>query len=181
MKNMSLKVMSLAFIMTASSAAFADVNGGSGTIHFTGTVIDAPCSIAPESIEQTVELGSVALSSLKTAGSHSRPATGEIKLVDCTLTSVEGDETTTYSKVGVTFSGIPDATVAALLANDSSAQGVGVRLLDQDGKAIELGSETEYPLGNGATIIYQAYVEANGNTVTAGDIRSDATFKLNYK
>lgn len=61
---MSLKVMSLAFIMTASSAAFADVNGGSGTIHFTGTVIDAPCSIAPESIEQTVELGSVALSSL---------------------------------------------------------------------------------------------------------------------
>ncbi|WLX64693.1 fimbrial protein [Klebsiella pneumoniae] len=61
------------------------------------------------------------------------------------------------------------------------AQGVGVRLLDQDGKAIELGSETEYPLGNGATIIYQAYVEANGNTVTAGDIRSDATFKLNYK
>lgn len=65
MKNMSLKVMSLAFIMTASSAAFADVNGGSGTIHFTGTVIDAPCSIAPESIEQTVELGSVALSSLK--------------------------------------------------------------------------------------------------------------------
>lgn len=39
MKNMSLKVMSLAFIMTASSAAFADVNGGSGTIHFTGTVI----------------------------------------------------------------------------------------------------------------------------------------------
>lgn len=97
--------MSLAFIMTASSAAFADVNGGSGTIHFTGTVIDAPCSIAPESIEQTVELGSVALSSLKTAGSHSRPATGEIKLVDCTLTSVEGDETTTYSKVGVTFSG----------------------------------------------------------------------------
>ncbi|HBW1043915.1 TPA: fimbrial protein, partial [Klebsiella pneumoniae] len=96
MKNMSLKVMSLAFIMTASSAAFADVNGGSGTIHFTGTVIDAPCSIAPESIEQTVELGSVALSSLKTAGSHSRPATGEIKLVDCTLTSVEGDETTTY-------------------------------------------------------------------------------------
>lgn len=181
MNNTSFKVMSLAFFMATSSAALADVNGGSGTIHFTGTVIDAPCSIAPESIEQTIELGTVAMSSLKTVGAHSRAATGEIKLVDCTLTSTDGEDTTTYSKVGVTFSGTPDATVAALLANDSSAQGVGVRLLDVDGNAIALDSETEYALGNGATITYQAYVEANGNTVTAGDIRSDATFKLNYK
>ncbi|WP_071608814.1 fimbrial protein [Entomohabitans teleogrylli] len=177
MRNTTIKLMSLAFVMTTSPMAMADVNGGSGKIHFTGTVIDAPCSIAPESIEQTIELGSVAINSLKTAGDHSRPATGEIKLVDCTL---DIDEDTAYSKVGVTFSGTT-GSVTNLLVNDSSAQGVGVRLLDKEGETIALNTPIEYPLGNGATITYQAYIEATGETVTAGDVRSDATFKLTYK
>lgn len=32
---------------------------GHGTVTFTGSIIDAPCSIAPESIDQTVNLGQI--------------------------------------------------------------------------------------------------------------------------
>lgn len=177
MKNTVALAIS-ASLLSASLSAIADTEGGSGTIHFTGSIIDAPCSIAPESIDQTVELGIVTKKAFKKVGDHSTAATGEIKLVDCDLSN--GTEAP-FSKVSITFTGTADTTVKDLLRNDADAQGVGVRLMDKEGKSIALNTAQEYPLSNSPVIAYQAYMESTAADVTVGDVKADVTFKLTYK
>jgi P pilus assembly protein, pilin FimA len=41
---------------------------GSGKVTFTGQIIDAPCSINPQDVEQEVKLGSIAIGALKSSG-----------------------------------------------------------------------------------------------------------------
>lgn len=45
----------------------APVNHGNGKVTFTGSIITAPCSIDPSSVDQTVDLGQVGDVVLKTA------------------------------------------------------------------------------------------------------------------
>lgn len=52
-----------------SSAALADA--GSGTVTFTGSIIEAPCSIAPGEENQEVPLGQVSNVTLAAGGSSS--------------------------------------------------------------------------------------------------------------
>ncbi|MDI6978669.1 type 1 fimbrial protein, partial [Serratia sp. Se-RSBMAAmG] len=39
--------------------AVSSVHAKSGKVTFTGSIIDAPCSIAPGSVDQTVSLGAI--------------------------------------------------------------------------------------------------------------------------
>ena len=53
----------IAFIAAMlSGAVMANANAadqGHGKVTFTGSIIDAPCSISPDSIDQTVSLGQI--------------------------------------------------------------------------------------------------------------------------
>ncbi|WP_162873675.1 fimbrial protein, partial [Klebsiella pneumoniae] len=69
-------------------------------------IIDAPCSIAPESIDQTVDLGQVSNVALKNGG-KSNPRPFEIKLEQCDIT--------TLKTVKTTFSGVASSTDKDLL------------------------------------------------------------------
>lgn len=51
-------LLATAMAVIVSGAAFAD-DQGSGKITFKGIVIDAPCSIAPDSVDKEVDLGEV--------------------------------------------------------------------------------------------------------------------------
>ncbi|MBU5899673.1 fimbrial protein, partial [Vibrio cholerae O1] len=74
---------------------------GHGKVNFIGSIIDAPCSIAPESIDQTVDLGQVSNVALKNGGS-SNPRSFDIKLEQC--------DTTTLKSVSTTFTGSASPT-----------------------------------------------------------------------
>lgn len=171
-----LTVAALSSMLIFSVGANA-ADAGSGIIHFKGSVIDAPCSITPDSIDQTIELGAVSKKSFKKVGDHSSPAKGEIKLVDCEL----GEGENAISKVSVTFSGVTDSDVTQLLNNESDASGVGVRLLDKEGQNIVLNTPVEHPLSKNSVISFQAYMEATKAEITVGDVTANATFKLAYK
>jgi type 1 fimbria pilin len=61
---------------------------GHGIVNFSGTVITAPCSVAPESSQIDVNLGQVADSVLN-GGQYSQSADFTIQLRDCILTSTD--------------------------------------------------------------------------------------------
>lgn len=176
------------FIVLISSALTSQVfaaSGGNGRINFTGTVISAPCSIAPNSTDINVNLGQVADNVLKTWNKYSQNVRYSIYLKDCNLTEQKVGAVVypALSKVNVTFSGIADSAAPILLANTGSAGGVGIRLIDANGILLKLNdTSSDINLNTGQNqIVFAARVEANGELVTTGTIVSQATYALNYK
>ncbi|CAI1508423.1 fimbrial protein [Serratia ficaria] len=167
----------VAFGLAANMANAADQ--GHGKVTFTGSVVDAPCSIHPDSLDQTIPLGQISNASLKKGGtSTTRPF--YIKLENCTFGTPA-----TKNKVTVTFTGSESDAVAGLLATTGQAKGVAVAITDNSGGVVKLGKPTkarELQNGNN-TLNFGAYVQGTANetvAITEGDFQSVADFTLAY-
>ncbi|WP_077295375.1 fimbrial protein [Yersinia proxima] len=159
------------FAFTAQAA-----DSGSGTVTFTGSIIDAPCSITPESSDQTVDLGQISSASLVNKGT-STPRNFSIELEKCDIT--------TMKNVAITFTGSTDNTDPALLGITGTAKGAGVVITDGSGSTIKLGqASAAHTLGaDNNTLIYSAYLQGNSATVGSvvpGEFTSVANFTLAY-
>ncbi|NTX79564.1 type 1 fimbrial protein [Serratia proteamaculans] len=178
-----LATMAMGSVVSTANAA----NQGSGTVTFTGSIINAPCSIAPDSVDQTVNLGSVANKALANGGKSS-PQNFNIKLQDCDITGLVDKTVTT------TFTGTPSKINANNLGLTGTASGAAI-VLTQGGTDIKLGeATTATKVGEGNnTLAFAAYLQ--GETVTAatktdsavyapivpGDFKSVANFTLAYQ
>lgn len=174
----------------SSTAALADVDGGSGKITFTGDVIAAPCAIKAEDVDKQVDLGEVPASYINSKG-HSDAVDSSIHLVDCDLPSSDNGQGSPITKVDVTFTSSAVTTEGeSLLSNTMTggATGVGVRLLDGEGQNITLGTAKEIALVQASseqTLPFQAYMELVDGTkatpATPGAVNANATYVLSYK
>lgn len=179
-----------ATLASASASALADVDGGTGKITFTGDVISAPCAIQADDVDKQVNLGEVPASYLNTQG-HSDPVDSSIHLVNCDLPNSDNGNGDIVTKVDVTFTSSAITTEGEdLLSNTlaDSATGVGVRLLDAEGKNITLGSAKELTLVEASTdqtLEFKAQMElvdaSGANPATPGAVSSNATYVLSYK
>ena len=185
--NMGKKLL-LATAVAAmfSGSALADEQG-SGKITFKGVVIDAPCSIAPDSVDKEVDLGQVTTAVIN-ANKKSTPVAVDINLENCQLDDPADETDTPITKVDVTFtSAATDATDTSLMSNTyaSGAQNVGVRLLDNAESNITLGAANEVALLAGSTtqtLHFKALMEVpTGKTATAGQVEATANYVLMYK
>jgi type 1 fimbria pilin len=175
MSILKKNMLVLALVSSAFAANAADQ--GSGTVTFTGSIIDAPCSINPDSVDQTVALGEISQASLANLGT-SIPRNFSIKLENCDLT----DKT----KVAITFNGSPDGVNSSLLGITGTAKGAGIAITDGSGAPIKLGVASTYrTLGEGSnTLVYSAYLQGNSATagsVVPGSFSSVADFTLAYQ
>ncbi|BEM85137.1 fimbrial A protein [Serratia marcescens] len=171
----------LAFGVTSVAHA-AVKDQGHGTVTFKGAIIDAPCSITPETVDQTVNLGQVSNVALKDGG-QSTPKNFVIKLENCELISAEEGKN---NAVAITFTGASSVDDAKLLGITGTAKGAGIAITDGSGKLIELGQATAaQTLQNGNnTLNFSAYLQgskASGAVITPGDFQSVADFTLAYQ
>lgn len=178
------KVMMAAVLVfgTASGAQAADPivpkgDQGHGKVTFTGSIIDAPCSIDPNSIDQTVELGAISNVVLVNGGTSS-PKTFEIRLEKCSLT--------TAKTVTTTFNGAPGKD--GLLGITGDAKGASIAIFDIGNNPIKLGTPTTGQLlsagATEATLGFSAYLKGDGGaaaTIIPGKFQSVANFILDYK
>lgn len=186
---MNFKVMTPAvflFFSMTSHNALAAVEGGYGKINFTGSIVEAACSVNPNSDNQEVHLGQVSSSVLAKKGT-SQPSKFEIILENCSLVDNGEDETRAMvaPKVKVTFGGSEavegDNTWFALGAG--SASGAGIIISDASGKPIPVNGSSdarELITGNN-TLSFAAYLQGLGNTVTTGQFQSVVDFTLSYE
>ena len=191
--NKLASVLALGLSMAAISNVYAvdDVaNQGQGKITFTGSIIDAACSISPETSDQEVSLGQIAASQLADNGT-SKPVNFEIDLQHCTTNSTtsEGTDgkdvvTTTAPAVTVTFGGSPavegDNTWFGITG---TASGAGVVITDASSNKIPVGGTTtarELIEGDN-TMGFSAYLQGLGDKVTTGEFTSIADFTLAYE
>ena len=194
MFNAKNKTLIIALSAILSASAFAEeatgtpptgTDQGSGRIHFTGTVINAPCSIAPGDEDINVDMGQVANKVLETGNKYSQNVSYTIHLQDCNLAAQTAGsvEYPAMSKVAVSFAGTPDSSATELLANTGSAKGAGIRLIDANGDLLKVGDTSKdinLVTGNNE-LVFAARVESNTQPVSTGTIVSQATYALNYK
>lgn len=173
---MKLNYIMMIAAVTFGATSLAQADSGSGKVSFSGSIIDAPCSIAPESLDQTVELGAISNSALRSSG-KSTPRTFQIKLEQC--------DNTTLKSVRTTFGGaaIPN-TNNNLLAITGTASGAGVGI-SYAGQPVTLGQATVAQTinANDNTLKFSAYLQGvNASTaVVPGDFMAVADFTLAYQ
>lgn len=169
-------MLAAAMVLGASTMANA-ANQGKGQITFTGSIVDAPCSIAPDSIDQTVDMGEIATVALKDGG-KSAPRQFDIKLEKCDIS--------TMKTVTATFNGKASTTNPDLLGIIGSASGAGIALTDMASKTIKLGTATDPQKldDQNNTLRFAAYLQGDGDkekTVVPGEFTSTADFTLAYQ
>ena len=169
-------VMAAGSAMAATSGSTTSVTGGQ--IEFQGSVVDAACAVAQNSVDQTVQMGQVRVADFAGTGSEAGAKTPfTIGLEDC--------DTTVSQNAAVTFNGNADSGAAGVLANaagEGSAQGVGIQIYDNDGTALALGTASQaVTLIDGTnTLNFSADYVSTADTVTAGNVDATATFNITY-
>ncbi|MEG5668226.1 fimbrial protein [Enterobacter roggenkampii] len=176
--NMKKIVLAVAMAsgMAMGAAHAASPDQGHGTVTFTGSIIDAPCSISPDTIDQTVNLGEISSVALKDGGT-SQPRPFDIKLEQC--------DTTTLKTVQTTFTGAPSAGNPDLLGITGTAKGASIAITNGYGQVVTLGSPTPAQTlqdGNN-TLEFSAYLQGDGAsaTIVPGSFQSVADFTLSYQ
>jgi len=160
-------------LFSMGTAQAADQGGG--TVTFSGSLIEAPCSVDPDSKDLNVPMGQVTTAALKSQGTAA-PVRFEIKLNDCQNMT---------QKVKVKFTGIADSKDPKLLGlQDGTAEGAGIKLMNDNGSQIDLntGLSSEVSLTPTTIISLQAALKGSGTDaeLKAGDFTSVANFALQY-
>ncbi|WP_085841581.1 fimbrial protein [Enterobacter asburiae] len=175
-KVASALILSMGMVAFGANAA----DQGSGSVTFTGSIIDAPCSIAPDSVDQEVSLGQVAKNALMNGG-KSNPAHFDIKLENCVLSTDEAAKNT----VTITFNGAAADTAKNLLKIEGTAEGAGVGITDPNGKQVTLGKATDaIALTNAATNSLDLYGFLEGMDDTKlkeGSYQAISHFTMDYQ
>ncbi|HHL2499701.1 TPA: fimbrial protein [Yersinia enterocolitica] len=173
-------MLSAMLVLGASSMAQAaepgpdPVLGATGKVTFTGKIVDAPCSIAPESVDQTVKMGSIANGALK-AGGKSTPQPFMLKLTDCDIATKKSVETT--------FTGGASESKDGLLGVIGSAKGISVGIGDTAGNLIPLGKPVPSNLMVGSNELnFTTFVQGDKTeAIIPGDFQAVAGFTLSYQ
>lgn len=194
-------LISAAMVAATVSAApaFAEsiptTDNGHGTITFSGSVIDAPCSIPSESQNINVDLGEVGSARLKGENSTSDSVPVVIHLTGCSFEtpSVESSPVK-FSKVTVSFTNVnaPETTDGTLdkgvikNMDPTPASHVAIQLLGPDYKPVNLsatgkGSEIqlETTSADNSLNFYARMISVAGSA-TPGGVGATITYKLKY-
>lgn len=166
-------VLGLGISIAAGAANAADQ--GHGTVTFVGSIIDAPCSITPDTSEQIVRMGQIATSELKDGG-RSNSRAFKIALENCT--------TDTLKTVQTTFAGAVSPIADGALAIEGKATNAAIVITNAGGKQIKLGTASDaYTLNDGNNDLnFSAYMRGHATeAATPGEFKAIATFALNYQ
>lgn len=167
------KIILATLISGAMSASALAADAGKGQVTFNGSIIEAPCSIAPGEENQTVELGQVSNVTLENGGeSSAQPFSIQL----------EGCNTQADNQVSITFGGSSATNTIGLLDISGTAAGAGVQLLNASGAAIKVGeaSTQSYVKGDNE-LKFQATLKGLPDaTVVPGNFSAVTQFTLAY-
>lgn len=172
MKKLSLFVSVVTSALISSAAFAAD-----GTINFTGNVTDTACTVDTASANQTVKLGTVAVSSFAAAGATAAPTRFSINLTNCPATA---------KTANIRFDGPVASGNSSILSLSSgqTAGNLGVGLYQQDSTTlIPIGSSTPsvtLTTTGTNTLTFIAKYYAISTPVGVGTANATATFTVSY-
>ncbi|WP_105624815.1 MULTISPECIES: fimbrial protein [Cronobacter] len=174
---MMKSVLGMAVALAFSSVVHA-ADQGQGKVNFKGTVIDAPCGIAPESADQSIDFGQISKAHLEADGISVKKDLN-IKLVNCVL---NGQNTVKVAFSGTNVNGHPQQLGTA------GDTGTAIVISSEDGSLVTFDGQTaagakKYKAGDN-TLHYSAWVKkssAAGATIKEGEFTAVTNFNLIYE
>lgn len=166
--------VAIAFCSVANAA-----DQGQGKVNFKGTVIDAPCGIAPESADQSIDFGQISKAHLAADGISVKKDL-DIKLVNCVL-----DDSKPTVKVAFSGTNVNGHTKELGTAGNT---GTAIVISSEDGSLVTFDGKTttgamNYKAGDN-TLHYSAWVKkssAADAVLKEGEFTSVANFNLTYE
>ncbi|MEX0446320.1 fimbrial protein [Xenorhabdus sp. SGI246] len=177
--KMNKLAMILGFGVALTAGAANAANQGNGTVTFTGSIIDAPCSIKNTNI--AVDMGAVSSHILKKQG-RSESKHFKIELENCTTQTLKGVETT--------FTGSMASGEPGYLGIEGTAKGAAIAITDAGNNRLPLGTASKLlSLHEGNNDLqFAAYLQGTNlsdekgeNLVVPGNFTAIANFTLNYQ
>jgi major pilin subunit PapA len=156
---------------------------GSGVVNFKGSVIDAPCGIASESADQTIDFGQISKAHLDANGISVKKDL-DIKLVNCALAKPNSQPASSFKTVTVAFTG---TTVQGQNSELGTAGNTGTAIVvsDAGGQLVDFtgtASAASNLKDGDNTLRYSTWVKkATGGTLQEGDFTAVANFNLTYQ
>ncbi|MBW5824454.1 type 1 fimbrial protein [Yersinia kristensenii] len=168
-------------ISTLFCSSVMATNQGGGAITFRGAIVDAPCSIHPDDVNQILDMGRVANSSLR--DDRVPVKNFGIRLIGCDLKKYNpkgaSDLTGKWSGVRAKFTGTSINNNKLLKISDN----VGIELT-QGGKALTFGIASEkMELTGNQTLPFQAKLKtvSKAGDIALGEFTTVANFELSYE
>lgn len=172
------------------------IEGTTGTVSFHGGLLSSPCSLTPDSLDQSVDLGDVSARDFRNAGDRSAPVRFRLSFRNCLLGARaladnpagprNGDAGRLYLQgeqaATLVFLGESDVDNPSLLKLNGGVQGIGLRLQDQQGQVLELNQRSRpYILQPGSnTLWFSASVESTQRAVMAAGFAAVAHIQVIY-
>ncbi|MFY2606184.1 fimbrial protein [Achromobacter ruhlandii] len=164
-------------------AAFAAGDMGQGTITFTGSVTEAPCSVSAADTNMAIELGQISKKTLTGAGKFGTPVPIDIHLTGCSFAApAAGTTTIPLSKVTVSFPGQTSAT--GMIPNAGNATNVAIQMLNSDNSVLNFTSGsavTELHDGDSTLNMFARIASTSATAPNAGSVTAKVTYMLSYK
>lgn len=167
--------------VTAAPRAGDDLELLGNTVNLHGRIIDQPCVVSPESLDQEVEMGVVDVKELYANG-VAELVPFSIRLTNC--------KPGIFRMAKVTFTGSQDTELSGGLAFTAGiARGAGIRLYDVAQSPLNLGSASRgYLLGGAADNELQFFARVEGHpaaltakNIQPGDYSAVANFIVAYE
>ncbi|EJV9475479.1 MULTISPECIES: fimbrial protein [Cronobacter] len=174
---MMKSVLGMAVALAFSSVAHA-ADQGQGKVNFKGTVIDAPCGIAPESADQSIDFGQISKAHLEANGISVKKDL-DIKLVNCTFDQ-DKLKTVKVAFSGTTVTGQPKELGTA------GDTGTAIVVSSSDGSLVtfdgaQSSGTTKLKAGDN-TLHYNSWVKkATNGTLKEGEFTAVTNFNLIYE
>lgn len=185
-----LSVAVTLWLMPVSQAADNwQLEGSNGVLHISGALAESACRLEMASARQDIWLGEVATGRLEQAGARGAPVAFELRLRDCLRSrSASRDERTgalswapDQPAVRVSFSARADRDNPQLI-KAQGVSGMGLRMLDEHGRNVRLGSRGESLwLTPGSNVLaYRVMAERTAQPLVAGSYQAMVDFHLSY-
>ncbi|WP_411751858.1 fimbrial protein [Serratia sp. (in: enterobacteria)] len=146
-------------------------------INMEGSIIDAACTIAVESRDQTVNMGVVPLNDIIRDG-HGQGKSFTVKLLDCELDR-PGLSFLNKKSFRITFDGDAEGD---LFSVQGMASGIALRLHDALGNIVKPGQPLllQHDFSQSTNLNYTSTLVANNQIFKAGEYFSAVRFTLDY-
>ncbi|OQV36224.1 fimbrial protein [Serratia marcescens] len=166
-----------------------EVDGANGTLYVHGALTESACRLEMSSARQDIWLGDTGTARLEALGAQGTPVAFELRLKDCLRTpagqrdSRTGALTWANNQPAVTVSFRAPADMDnPQLVKAQGVSGLGLRLQDQSGQDVRLGSRgAPLFLTPGQTsLTYRVIPERTPSPLVAGAYRAAVDFHLSY-
>jgi major type 1 subunit fimbrin (pilin) len=173
-----MKVTMIAVSVLAASVFSTSVLAADGNVRFNGTITDVACTVDTNSLDQTVQMGTISSKAFPDVGSTAAATKFSLVLNQCPAT---------VTTATVSFDGqqvVGDASILAIEEGQDAATNVGIQIQDNQNKVINLYTPSSpYTLLPEVdnTLNFVARYIATAVPVTTGAANSAAQFTIIYQ